>query len=263
MKTLKIITILFFFSQLTNCKGQKKDGVTYPNEKIMTMEKFDVDKLNKCLIQKEKENPLQDLSTCDELLKDGSFISNYETTEGYVSVHTLPIPSLLQNYKEYYDNSILKEEFNLFIGLAIGSDQVKFGISKYYDETGQLVKIIDESVKYKDLKIKPLDLFEILKKEPLFVFFNKEEQAHFKYILQLSEKENEINPITVMQALKKTFLLNPYDREDTKKVFLTLREDEKSWFVIKDIYPFGRIELDVDTSSGKITNRKYTKETRP
>jgi hypothetical protein len=144
----------------------------------------------------------------------------------------------------------------------MGADENRFGKSNYYDEKGQLVKVVDEMVKYENINVKPLNLFEILKKEPLFTTIDKETRVLFKDIFELNEKQEEITPAIVSKALKKDVILNPYDREDVKNVFLTLSKDKKTWNVTKDIYPFGQITLDVDTNTGKVNNKKYLREIR-
>ena len=258
----KIILIILAFS-LMQCTGQTEKGVEYPKEKIMTQDRFDIKKFNECLEKKEKDNPMQDLSQCVEILKNGEKISSYETTEDYVMLIDLASPKLFQKYMRYYKNGVLKEETERFIGSSMNSDQIKFGVTKFYDETGRLIKTIDESVRYEQITVKPLQLFDILKKTPLFISLTDEEKAHFKYIFNLTEDKSEVSPQVVHKELKEEFILNPNDRENAKRVFLTLSKDEKKWFVTKDIYPFGLIEFEVDTKSGNISNREYKVEWRP
>lgn len=263
MNSLKKIVFLLLAFSLLQCNGQTEKGEHYPKEKIMTIEKFDKESFYGCLEKRELENPLQDITTCVVKLSNGNISKSYETTEGFINLISKPIPQITETYKKYYSNGILKEETERFIGLSMNSDQIKFGTSKYYDETGQLVKTVDESVKYESIVVKPLELFEILKKEPLFRALSQEEQAHFKATFELIEKENEITPQLVHKALQEEFILNPYDRENAKRVFLSLSKDEKKWFVVKDIYPFGQISFEVDAKTGKIANRQYKKEWRP
>lgn len=266
-KIEKQIIFIFIAFSLFNCKGQTEEGVQYPKEKIMTTDRFDIEKFKnypKVLkLGEEKKLP----STKDTL-PDGTVI-NYSWGKGldkqkYYAKKTIPpVPALSYIEKEYYENGILKREKEVFLGQSINSDQIKFGISKYYDETGQLIKTVDESVKYDKIKVKPSNLLEILKREPLFVSFTKEERKHFIEIFQLNKKEDEVSPDIVNKALKKYFILDPDSRPDVENVFLKLSEDEKSWNVIKDIYPFGLIELNIDANSGKIISRTYAEETRP
>lgn len=263
MKLVNLIPILFVILQLTNCKGQENEGVTYPKEKIMTTDKFNIEKYNKIVEEKTRKGEF-DIYNHIDTLSNGNVMESTQGQDGtYTVIITPPVPALDKIYKDYYKNGFLKEETNLYIGLAMGSDEIKFGITKYYDTNGYLIKTVDESVKYNDLKIKPLDLLEILKREPLFTNISKDEKAHFKNIFQIKEKEEDITSATVSKALKKEVFLNPNDREDVKNVFLTLSKDKNTWYVTKDMYPFGRIELNIDSNSGKIINRQYIKETRP
>lgn len=263
MKKLKKIIYLLIAFNLISCGGQTEKGVNYPKEKIMTTDKFDFVKYNQIVEQKRKLGEFE-VYRHVEVLTDGTVVESSQAQDNTATVTILPpVPEILETYKVYHKNGYLESEVQRYIGLATGSDIVKFGISKYYDEGGVLVKTVDETVKYENVKVKPLDLFEILKKEPLLVNLDNEKRKFFKNILELPEKEEEITPNVVSKALKKDFILNPNDREDVKNTFLTFNEDKNTWTVTKDIYPFGSFEFLIDTNTGKIINREYVKETRP
>ena len=262
MNNIKKIIAITFALSLLQCTGQTEKGVQYPKEKIMTEDKLDIDKYKSII---EGKRLRDDYTYNVEVLKDGSFIDYFGMNQN--KIHSIilhkSIPSITEVYKEYYNNGILKEETERFIGSSMNSDQIKFGITKFYDETGRLIKTIDESVRYEQITVKPLQLFDILKKTPLFVSLTDEEKAHFKYILSLTADKSEVTPQAVHKALKEEFILNPKDRENAVRVFLTLSKDTRKWYVTKDIYPFGLIEFEVDTKSGNVSNREYKKEWRP
>jgi hypothetical protein len=264
MKKVKSIIYLCIIAfNLMSCGGQTEKGVYYPKEKIMTTDKFDFVKYNRIVEEKRKLGEF-DLYNHVEVLTNGNVVESSQAQDKSATVIILPpVPELIETYKSYHKNGFLESETQRYIGLQLGADIVKFGSSKYYDSTGLLIKEVDEAVKYENIKIKPLDLFEILKKEPLFINLSKEDKILFKAIFDLSQEEDEISPNIISKVLKKDRILNPADREDVKNTFLTLSDDEKIWEVVKDIYPFGRIEYSIDSNSGKIIKRDYIKETRP
>ncbi|MCP2025451.1 hypothetical protein L1276_000591 [Flavobacterium sp. HSC-32F16] len=118
-------------------------------------------------------------------------------------------------------------------------------------------EILDMLIKYKNQNLKDA----VINKDAYS--FTKGEREHFIEIFQLNKKEDEVTPDIVNKALKKYYILDSDSRPDLENVFLKLSEDEKSWNVIKDIYPFGLIELNIDANSGKIITRTYKEETRP
>lgn len=264
MKKIKsIICLCVIAFNLMSCGGQTEKGVYYPKEKIMTTDKFDFVKYNRIVEEKRKLGEF-DLYNHIEVLANGNVVESSQAQDKSATVIILPpVPELIETYKSYHKNGFLESETRRYIGLQLGADIVKFGTSKYYDNNGQLVKEVDEAAKYENIKVKPLNLFEILKKEPLFVNLSKEDRILFKVIFDLPQKEDEISPDIISKILKKYTILNPEDREDVKNTFLTLSNDENMWEVVKDIYPFGRIEYNVDSNSGKIIKRNYIKETRP
>lgn len=256
------LVLLICLVQLMSCEGQVKDKAISSKVKIMTTEKFEIEKYNKCIEEREK-NPLLDLSQCEDTLDDGTLVISSKSSDDYTVITTPPPPSLVQSFKRYYKNGFLQERSERYIGYAMGFDLIKFGNSLIYDQNGALIRTIDESEKYKSLFVKPLDLLEILKKEPLFKELSKEDQIHFKKIFNLSTKESNITATEVCNALHTYVVLDSKSDKDRRNVFVRLSEDKKVWHVTKDLYPHGLIELEVEATSGKIIKRTYNKETRP
>ncbi|GAA3508392.1 hypothetical protein GCM10022393_19370 [Aquimarina addita] len=260
---LKIIIygclILGFFTQ---CIGQKEKGVIYPKEKIMTTDIFDIEKYNQVIEEKKiKGLPRSNIRT--EILEDGTIIESSQSQKKYVTVRIIPkTPKIFETYKKYYPNGFLEMKMQRFMGLAMGANIIKTGISEYYNEKGELIKKVDEEVKYADIVIKPMDLFEILKKTPLFIEVNKEEASRFKEIFDIDKKVAEITSEDIHIALKKYVILDVTDQEQVRNVFINLSKDEKTWRVTRDIYPLGRVKLEVDTNTGKVLSQTYQQETR-
>ncbi|MEZ0128535.1 hypothetical protein AB9T88_01460 [Flavobacterium sp. LBUM151] len=261
MKILKKLFVLFLFLQLISCKGQEKDGISYPKEKIMSTERFDIEKYKNCIKLKEKDK-YADVSNCEEILKDGTLIISYMEWEKRIIP---PAPNLFSTVFKYYKSGIIKEEFKTYIGIF----DEKIGVSKYYDENGYLIKTVDEDIKYNDINIKLVDLFEILKKEPLLDSLTVEQKKYFKNAFGLEKEINKITIDDIFKYLKRDKILDPnntdktiFNTEDRFRLEITFNEIEKEWNVIKELYPYGQIELQVNAMTGKVSNKNYQAETR-
>jgi hypothetical protein len=267
MRILTFFAVMLFSFQLTSCNGQKKDGITYPKEKIMNNERFDIEKHQRCLKTKLETKNFKHYPLCDNILNDGTIIYTSENTEDYQEESIPSAPNLLKKVKLYYlKTAIIKEEFEKYVGQF----NEKIGTSKYYDEKGYLIKTVDENAKYEDLRIKILDLFEILKREPLLDVLSTEEKAHFNNIFSLGKEIKNVTLEDVFKYLKRDKILNPMntdttilDTEDRFRLEISFDQDKKKWHVIKELYPFGQISLEVDSNTGKVSNKEYKIETRP
>ena len=263
MKLLKLLTILLSIVQLTSCKGQNKEGVTYPKEKIMSNEKFDIEKFNKCFNQEDKVYN----EDCKQILSDGTVVIQSIMSEDYRQDIIPVAPGLLSRVKLFYlKTGILKQEYETYVG-GYNDD---FGISKFYDQKGYLTKTVDENIKYKDVQIKLLDLFEILKKEPLLDKLSEDEKEHFNTIFSLGKENKKVNLEDIFNFLKRDKILNPYitdtsvlDTEDRFRLQISFDQDKENWNVTKELYPFGQIWLKVDANTGKVSDKEYHREMRP
>ncbi|MGM5629917.1 hypothetical protein O2K51_03360 [Apibacter raozihei] len=145
---MKKITFLLIIFMLTGCRGQEQKE-SKPNTKNVTMiEKFDFNIY-------EKTNKGSDEFT----LPNGNTIFSIgfiKDKKGF-QYERLPSPSFLTIYKEYYANGNLKLK-ETYIG-----ENVKVGISQYYDEKGNLIKEVNEDQKFG--KIKPQQVLEFLQEK--------------------------------------------------------------------------------------------------
>ncbi len=133
---------------LTGCRGQEQKKIK-PNTKNTTMiEKFDFNIYEKT----NKGSDEYTLPNGNTIFSIG-FIKN---KKGF-QYERLPPPSFLTIYKEYYANGNLKLK-ETYIG-----QQVKVGISQYYDEQGNLIKKVNEDQKFG--KIKPQQVLEFLQEK--------------------------------------------------------------------------------------------------
>lgn len=129
MKLLKQLVILIIVSQLSCCKGQEKDGVTYPKEKTMTTDKFDIEKYNKKVEEKKKKGEF-DVYNHMEILPNGNVIESSQAQDkSSTIIISPPEPEIIQIYKSYYKNGFLEFEIHRYIGLAMGADEIRFGKS--------------------------------------------------------------------------------------------------------------------------------------
>ncbi|PQL92058.1 hypothetical protein C4S77_06750, partial [Apibacter adventoris] len=146
-----IYKLLVFFSMsgiFISCQGQEIKK-SKPNTKNTHMiEKFDFNVY-------EKTNKGSDEYT----LPNGNTIFSIgfiKDKKGFQR-ERLPSPSFLTVYKEFYANGNLKLK-ETYIG-----EHVKVGISRYYDEKGNLIKEVNEDKKFG--KIKPQQVLEFLQEK--------------------------------------------------------------------------------------------------
>ena len=145
---MKKIFFLLTIFMLTGCRGQEQKKIK-PNTKNTTMiEKFDFNIYEKT----NKGSDEYTLPNGNTIFSIG-FIKN---KKGF-QYERLPPPSFLTIYKEYYANGNLKLK-ETYIG-----QQVKVGISQYYDEQGNLIKKVNEDQKFG--KIKPQQVLEFLQEK--------------------------------------------------------------------------------------------------
>ena len=262
MKFLKYIIFSLIVLICVQCNSQIEKGAIYPKEKVMTKDVFDKVQYEEIVEEKTKQGEF-DRFNHKKILPDGTLIESSCGQNDYCSVRIIPKePEVFETYKNYYPNGFLKEKIQRFMGLAMGADVIKIGVSEFYNNKGELIKSVDESVKYQNINVKPEGLFGILKETPLFSAVDLKEAAHFKKILQIDKKEKEITGLDVCNALKKHVFLDVTNQEEVRKVFIVLSKDEKTWNVTRDLYPFGMVTIKVDTTNGEIVNQVYKKEVR-
>ncbi|EKT3967184.1 hypothetical protein NTJ12_002266 [Flavobacterium psychrophilum] len=268
MKLLKLVTILFAILQLASCKGQDKDGVTYPKEKIMNNERFDIDRFRNypkvVTVEQEKKLPSKRDTLLDGTIIDYSWWNDKNKTY-YSKRITPPAPALFYTYKEFYQTGVIKQESELFVGKLN-----HYICTKEYDEQGYLVKTIDYRKIYTDVKINIDGLLTLLQKEPLLDDLTQEEKEYFNDVFALGKENKDVTLEDVFKYLRRDKILNPrntdttiFNTEDRFRLEISFNEDEKKWYIIKELYPFGQIWLEADANTGKVSNKTYHRETRP
>ncbi|AND63534.1 hypothetical protein AX766_03495 [Flavobacterium covae] len=203
MKAFLKILLLTLLTSLFACKGQNKNKM---------IEKLDIKELEK----EGTKTPINNTEYSYELKKqfnDGSSynLSGSKTEGGYVKKEKLPNPSFLKIYKEFYVNGNLKRK-ETYIG-----ENVKIGISEYYDEDGTLDKKINEDEKFG--KIKYTDCLAFLEKKgyidlktgkgredkdgrPLFEFYFNDEEGHKSWVISIIKgKPNNAIPTGLGEPL--------------------------------------------------------------
>lgn len=75
--------------------------------------------------------------------KDGTQVTQYDATPGYVEIRLKP-GDLFQEYRLFYPNGSIEEEKLMFVNNGF----IK-GVAKYYDESGNLVKEENTDLPYK------------------------------------------------------------------------------------------------------------------
>lgn len=260
MKLVKIFSMFLVVAQLSSCKGQNEDGIQ-PKNKAMTTERFDLEKYNECIGKKKKEGEI-DLSQCEYKLADGTTIISVKDSEESFSRVIPPAPALFETVKVYHGDGFLKEEYSRYMGVFLTSSEVRNGVTKFYDKQGNLTKTVDETTTYKEAKLKIEDLLKVLANEPLLNELTNDEKATFKSIFGFKEDVSKVTKEQVYEAFGKRKVLNPSDEKDRKSLGIIFVEKEKKWSVVKDLYPFGTLEIDVNSDDGSIIRKKYNKEAR-
>ena len=273
MRKLQCALLILTAFNFNSCKGQNEEKIIYPKEKIMNTDRFDIQSFNKhkekYLEYEKMQIHLESLNSPFlkiDTLSNGTVVFSEEgfNKQIYYSQKIIvPPPSLFFTYKEYYSSGIIKEESEKFIGSLYSG----YGITKYYDEQGYLVKTVDENYVYKDVKIKLLDLFGILKKEPMLGGLTREDKEHFQQLFFENKKIEEITSADFINYLLSSdigtngMILNPNNDNDRRNIEINFENNH--WDVTKNIYPFGTIDYVIDANTGQILTKKYQKETRP
>ena len=141
----KIFFLIFIFVLIIRCQGAEQKESKVHNKDITIIEKFDFEIYNKTNNGSDEYT----LSNGNRIYSMG-FLKN----KGGFLYEKLLSPSFLTVYKEYYANGNLKKR-ETYIG-----ENVKVGTSQYYDEKGNLIKEINEDLKFG--KIKPQQVLEFL-----------------------------------------------------------------------------------------------------
>jgi len=141
---MKKIFFLLSILMLTGCQNpEQKESKLHNN--TTTIEKFDFEIYNKT-----------NQGSNEYTLSNGNIIYSmvFFKNEGGALYERLPSPSFLTVYKEFYANGNLKKK-ETYIG-----ENVKVSISRYYDEQGNLIKEVNEDLKFG--KIKPQQVLEFI-----------------------------------------------------------------------------------------------------
>lgn len=141
---MKKIFFLLSILMLTGCQNpEQKESKLHNN--TTTIEKFDFE-----IYKKTNQGSNEYTLSNGNIIYSMVFFKN----EGGALYERLPFPSFLTVYKEFYANGNLKKK-ETYIG-----ENVKVSISRYYDEQGNLIKEVNEDLKFG--KIKPQQVLEFL-----------------------------------------------------------------------------------------------------
>ena len=186
------------------------------------VEKIDIKKLK----EEGDKTPISNTEYSYELKKefqDGSsyYLSGSEAEGGFVKKERPAKPSFLKMYKEFYANGNLKKK-ETYIG-----ENVKIGISEYYDEDGTLDKKVNEDEKFG--KIKYTDCLAFLEKKgyidlktgkgredkdgrPLFELYFNDENGHKSWVISIIKGKPNIaiptGPGEPLDALPLDFIMD-------------------------------------------------------
>jgi hypothetical protein len=258
---------LFLFILLISCISSCQDKNSKIIKKTKEMEeKFDIVKYNKEIENKEKLNDINlSLSDYQEKNEDGTIIEyhslmiNDYNKAAYNKYIYPPVPAIYFEVFEYDEKGNFLSKHTQFFGNCIGYDAIRAGKSYYFNKNNTVTEV-DEDRKYDNIKIKPNMLFEILKREPLFVSVPENEREYLGEIFQMNPKDITVE--TLCKVIERRFLYEPQTNAGRENIAVRL-EDNETWFIMKDLYPLGQVFLQIDANTGKISTREYKRDMRP
>jgi hypothetical protein len=255
----KLFLFILLISFFSSC--QEKNSKIIKKTKEME-EKFDIVKYNKEIEYKEKNN-IYGLSFYEKKKEDGTIIRcSRGISDGkrlYSKYIYPPAPALYFEAFEYDDKGNFLSKQTQFFGLCIGYDVIRAGKS-YYANKDKTITEVDEDRKYDNIKIKPNMLFEILKREPLFISVPENEREYLGEIFQMNPKDITVEKLC--KVMERRFLYEPQTNAGRENIAVRL-ENNKKWYIYKDLYPLGQVFLQIDANTGKISNREYKRDMRP
>lgn len=276
--------IVFFILIFHSCDGQK-NNITYPKEKIVNTETFDISSYEKLKDEQLTKNMLNPW-TIETKLATGEKQELFSSADGdeitYFKSLTPPEPALLKKIKRFHSNGKIAVEYETYVGILNPYPNAKYtlvGETKYYDKSGVLEKIENNEKIFENKKVNLIKLFSLLEKEPILDNLSSEEKKNLKELFFEGKNIDEITPGLLMQFfqeninknLKKDdiedqyklndFFLNKnnkYDRES-----LEISYENPKWIVKKDFYPFGWVTVEINAQTAEVSNKKYHFENRP
>lgn len=267
---MKLLKILLTFLIIHSCNGQENKGVTtYPKEKIMNKEKFDITNFKNYQAEQQNlpyGNPSERITE-----KNGVTITEYSMVSSdkgreYGREVLPPAPALFYSVQIFHENGNIKEYTDR---VFLGTFDFDYGIHQFYDDNGILLKTVDYTKSFEEVKIKVEDLFKILENENLkagTIDKATEDEVKNKWFPDADKITSEM----VMKQLNDIFeetkvergtfekkFLNPNNREDVKRIRIDFDNAKKQWIVTKDFSVLGKIKLFVDAGSGKILENSF------
>lgn len=278
---MKFYTLILFFlitiSHLS-CDGQANNTSNIPKEKIMNTEVFDIayyEKQKKEQLTTEMLNPW----TIESFLSDGTKQELYSSMDNnitYFKSITPPKPALLKTVKRYHSNGKIALEYKTYVGILTPypyAEYTLFGETKYFDTNGFLIKIENNEKLFDSVKINLIELFSILEKERIIDEFSIEDKKKLQKLFFKNNTLEEITPLLLIHFLQQNhdkdkgvehningYFLNKNDEYDRKS--LEISYNNKIWYVKKDFYPFGWVQLEIDSATGRNIIKKYYFENR-
>lgn len=276
--------IIFFILIFHSCDGQKNNS-TYPKERIINTETFDISSYEKLKEEQLTKNMLNPW-TIETKLATGEKQELFSSADGneitYFKSLTPPEPALLKKIKRFYSNGKIAVEYETYVGILNPYPNAKYtlvGKTKYYDRDGILEKIENNEKIFENKKVNLIKLFSLLEKERILNNLSAEEKKQLQELIFEGKSIDEITPNLLVQFfqenlnknLKKDnpedeyklngFFLNKNDKHDRES--LEISYTDPKWIIKKDFYPMGWVTVEVNAQTGEVSNKKYHFENRP
>jgi hypothetical protein len=133
------------------------------------------------------------------------------------------------------------------IDLDHARDQANLKLDAITMERKKIKERIDE---LKHIEVNQRHEFEILENE----------REYLGEIFQMNPKDITVEKLC--KVMERRFLYEPQTNAGRENIAVRL-ENNKIWFIYKDLYPLGQVFLQIDANTGKISNREYKRDMRP
>ncbi len=266
---MKLLRFLLIFSIIYSCNGQENNGVvTYPKNKIMNTESFDVNNFKKYQEEQKKlpyGKPYEKITeTNGTTITEYSLVSSKNGKE-YGKEVLPPQPTLFYSLMVFNEKGKIKKSIDkVFLGIL----NFEYGEHNIYDENGYLQKTIDYTSKFNENKLKVDELLKLLEQEEIGIS-HIDASSKKEIATRFFNKNEEFTPQMVLNYIKMIFnetsdergkfeskILNPYNRQDVERIRIDFDFDKKLWVIEKDFSSLGRIITLIDDNK-QIIDRRF------
>lgn len=206
-------------------------------------------------------------SISDTIIEEKSIFVLREKERYYLKSFIPPVPNLYFFTRQYNSLGLIHVERERLCKIFLG---FKYGVFKFFNKEGNIVKIEDYAEKYDALPFNLDSLISKLEKtrvgignyntltierainaEVLTTNLIGEEMIKEELLRRELEMIGQSN-----ERQSNYFYINPYDREDVKRLEIDINWKSKEWEVMKKL-GFGKVLLCYNYETGKLMREEY------